>query len=87
MCVFMHLGKKIYSKIKTEIFNFMYKYFLLRTNQTLDKHVGDSTDSDNVDNNTNSNLLDGELEEGEVEEEFDEIPQQKDGMYRHNQMK
>jgi hypothetical protein len=28
------------------------------------------------------NLLDGELEEGEVEEEFDEIPQQKDGMYR-----
>ena len=27
-------------------------------------------------------LLDGELEEGEVEEEFDENPQQKDGMYR-----
>lgn len=28
------------------------------------------------------NLLDGELEEGEVEEEFDENPQQKDGMYQ-----
>jgi hypothetical protein len=26
--------------------------------------------------------IDGELEEGEVEEEFEEIPQQKDGMYR-----
>ncbi len=32
--------------------------------------------------NKKSNLLDGELEEGEVEEEFDENPQQKDGMYQ-----
>jgi hypothetical protein len=65
-----------------------------RTNQTLDKHVGDSTDSDNeekegritnkiiIEIHLQKNLLDGELEEGEVEEEFDEIPQQKDGMYR-----
>lgn len=65
-----------------------------RTNQTLDKHVGDSTDSDNEEKEGRiyneirnkiiiiENLLDGELEEGEVEEEFDEMPQQKDGMYR-----
>lgn len=67
--------------------------YVHRTNQTLDKHVGDSTDSDNEEKegrNCEANndlillidLLDGELEEGEVEEEFDENPQQKDGMYR-----
>ena len=32
-------------------------------------------------------MLDGELEEGEVEEEYDEIPQQKDGMYEKNNNK
>ena len=71
-------------------------YFLLpvrRTNQALDKHVGDSTDSDNEEKEGRTcrhrvehpfvmpTLVDGELEEGEVEDEFNEIPQQKDGMY------
>ncbi|UJR35854.1 hypothetical protein I4U23_028598 [Adineta vaga] len=49
-----------------------------RTNQTLDKHVSDSTDSDNEEKE------DGELEEGEVEEEFDEMPQQKDDAKENN---
>ncbi|CAF3491643.1 unnamed protein product [Rotaria socialis] len=48
------------------------------TSQTLDKHVGDSTDSDNEEKE------DGELEEGEVEEEFDETPQQKDDAKENN---
>ncbi|CAF0806548.1 unnamed protein product [Rotaria sordida] len=50
-----------------------------RTSQTLDKHVGDSTDSDNEEKE------DGELEEGEVEEELDETPsQQKDDAKENN---
>jgi len=49
-----------------------------RTHQALDKHVGDSTDSDNEEKE------DGELEEGEVEEEIDENPQQKDDAKENN---
>ena len=44
VCVYAFGGKKkISSKLKKKNSNL----FSLRTNQTLDKHVGDSTDSDN----------------------------------------
>jgi hypothetical protein len=47
ICVYAFWGKKIVPYKNSKLKNIISLSYVHRTNQTLDKHVGDSTDSDN----------------------------------------